>query len=174
MARPYETRTESVTDPIPEEAPRERKGHAGSSRFHACLLGLLAMLFVGRVVAQLIQYFQPVDVLPTFDEWQSGALPYGALVMLQLAIVAGQVLVMRAVSRGRRLLPREWRQTVSAFAVMYLAVMVFRLIAGLTFADGGGWLDARLPTIFHLVLAAYLLLWMHHESGGPRPKTPTR
>ncbi len=136
-----------------------------SSRFHAGLLGLLAMLFIGRVLAQLIQYFSPVDILPRFEQWQSGALPYGVLVVLQLAIIAGQFRVVAAVSRGQRLLGQQWRRAVSEFAIVYLAVMIFRLIAGLTFAAGGGWLDARLPTIFHLVLAAFLLAWMHHETG---------
>jgi ornithine lipid hydroxylase len=166
MASPYEIRTESVAFPIPA-APRELNGRGGSSQFHAGLLGLLALLFVGRVGAQLIQYFHEVDVLPTFDQWQSGVLPYGALVVLQLAIVAGQVRVVRAVRRGERLLPRSWRRRVTAFALMYLGVMVFRLVAGLTFANSGAWLDDRLPTIFHFILAAYLLLWMHHETGGP-------
>ncbi|HEV3363146.1 MAG TPA: hypothetical protein VG795_03225, partial [Acidimicrobiia bacterium] len=97
-------------------------------------MGLLAMLFVARVSAQLIQFFHEVDVLPTFDEWESGMLPYVALVVLQLTIVAGQLLVVGAVGRGQRLLSRRWRRRVAAFALLYLAVMVFRLIAGLTFA----------------------------------------
>ena len=160
----YGTRTASVAVPIPAACGLDRR--AGSSQFHAGFLGLLAVLFVARVGAQLIQFFHEVDVLPTFDEWQSGVLPYGALVVVQLAIVAGQLLVVGAVGRGQRLLSRRWRRRVAAFALLYLAVMVFRLIAGLTFASGGGWLDARLPTIFHLVLAAYLLVWVHHESGG--------
>ncbi len=164
MASPYETCTESVT--VPEAAQRTPRERVGGSLFHARLLGLLALLFVGRVVAQLIQFLHPVEVLPRFEEWQSGALPYEVLVVVQMGIVAGQLRVVGAVSRGQRLLGQEWRRIISAFAVIYLAVMVFRLIAGLTFASGGGWLDARLPTVFHLVLAAYLLLWMHHESGG--------
>ena len=164
MASTYETCTESVT--VPEAAQRTTTERVCGSLFHARLLGLLALLFVGRVVVQLIQFLHPVEVLPRFEEWQSGALPYGVLVVLQLAIVAGQLRVVRAVRRGQRLLAQQWRRVISAFAVLYLAVMVFRLIAGLTFATSGGWLDARLPTIFHLVLAAFLLVWVHHESGG--------
>ena len=137
----------------------------GSSPVHAGLLRLLAVLFVGRVAAQLIQYFQPINFLPSFVEWQSGTLPYAVLVALQVVIVAGQFRVIGAVSKGRRLLGAQWRRGISAFAVVYLAVMVFRLIAGLTFATGEGWLGARLPTIFHLVLASFLFTWMHHESG---------
>ena len=166
VASPYESNCGSGTIPILEAAPSMPTERVGSSTVHAALLGLLAVLFVGRVVAQLIQYFQPVDFLPRFEEWQSGALPYAVLVALQVAIIAGQVRVVRAVSGGRCILRQDWLPRVSAFAAIYLAVMGFRLIAGLTFATGGGWLDARLPTIFHLVLAGFLLVWMHHESGG--------
>jgi len=133
---------------------------------HSRLLRLLALLFVGRVVIQLVQLVRPVEALPRFEEWQSGALPYGVLLVLQLAIVAGHFRVIRAVSRGERLLGPAWRRSIFAFAVFYLAVMAFRLIAGLTFAASGGWLDAGLPTIFHLVLAAFLIVWIHHESVG--------
>ena len=166
VASPYEAGTESGKIPTAKAEQRKPTERAGSSRFHARLLALLAVLFVGRVVVQLIQYFHPVDVLPGFEEWQSGALPYAVLVALQLVIVAGQLRVVRAVGRGQRLLRQEWRRAVSAFAAIYLGVMAFRLIAGLTFATDGGWLDARLPTIFHLVLATFLVTWMHHESGG--------
>ena len=166
VAWPYEPFSGSVTVLGPEAAQSRSTGRIDSSLLHTGVLGLLAVLFVGRVVAQLIQYFRPVDVLPRFEQWQSGALPYGILVVLQLAIIAGQLRVLGAVSRGQRLLRQEWRRMISAFAVVYLAVMACRLIAGLTFATSGGWLDARLPTVFHLVLAGFLLLWMHHESGG--------
>lgn len=158
--------TGSGTSRTTHAAPTEAAERAGSTQFHTRLLALLALLFVGRVVVQLIQYFHHVDVLPTFEEWQSGALPYAVLVGFQLVIVAGQVRVVRAVSRGQYLLRQEWRWAVTTFAAIYLAVMAFRLIAGLTFAADGGWLDARLPTIFHLVLASFLFTWMHHESGG--------
>lgn len=51
------------------------------------LLGLL-ILFFFRVAAQLIQAFSPVTVLPPFEIWQSGALPYPVLVLFQLIILA--------------------------------------------------------------------------------------
>lgn len=156
---------------VPERAQLTPREPIGDSLVHARLLGLLALLFVGRVVVQLIQFLHPVEALPRFEEWQSGALPYGVLVVLQLAVIAGQRRVVGAVRRGQRLLGQQWRRLISAFGVLYLAVIVFRLIAGLTFASGGGWLDARLPTIFHLVLAAFLLVWVHHESGGREAAT---
>ena len=166
MASPYDPGTASGTIPTTQAAQIEPTEHAGGSRFHTRLLGLLAVVFLGRVLVQLAQYFHPVDFLPGFEEWQSGALPYAVLVALQVAIIAVQLRVIGAVSRGRCLLGAQWRRAVSVFAIIYLAVMAFRLTAGLTFATDGGWLDARLPTIFHLVLASFLFTWVHHESNG--------
>jgi hypothetical protein len=40
---------------------------------------------------------------------------------------------------------------------IYFAVMLFRLVAGYSFAAEHHWLAARLPTYFHLVLACFLL-----------------
>ncbi len=145
-------------------------GRTPAPRIHAWLLGLLAALFVGRVVAQLVQYVHAVGFLPRFEDWQSGALPYGALVVAQLAIIAGQLRVVKAVHRGQNLLRSPWRSAVRAFALAYAAVMAFRLVAGLTFAAGDGWLDARLPTVLHLVLAAFLLVWTDHEAGNEQPE----
>jgi sterol desaturase/sphingolipid hydroxylase (fatty acid hydroxylase superfamily) len=166
VASTNEPGPKSGTTPTPQAAQIGPTERAGPSRFHTHLLGLLAVLFLGRVVVQLIQYLHPVDFLPGFEEWQSGALPYAVLVALQVAIIAVQLRVIGAVSRGRRLLGAQWRRAVSVFAIIYLALMAFRLTAGLTFATDGGWLDARLPTIFHLVLASFLFTWVHHESGG--------
>ena len=54
----------------------------------AIALASLLLLFVARVLAQLIQLLWPNDLLPEFAEWQSGTLPYGALLASQIAIVA--------------------------------------------------------------------------------------
>lgn len=166
MESPFAPGNALETIPTTQAAQSEPSEQAGSSRFHTRILGLLAVVFLGRVVVQLLQYLHPVDFLPGFEEWQSGALPYAVLVALQIMIIAFQLGVIGAVSRGRRLLGSRWRRAVSVFAIIYVAVMTYRLIAGLTFATDGGWLDARLPTIFHLVLASFLVTWVHHESSG--------
>ncbi|MEW6154728.1 MAG: sterol desaturase family protein [Actinomycetota bacterium] len=164
----------SQVEIVSERAPVvEPSGRTGGRPPHVGLLGLLAALFVGRVVAQLVQYVHPVGFLPPFEDWQSGALPYAALVGAQLAIIAGQLRVIRAVGRGHRLLGRPWRTAVHTFALAYGVVMALRLVAGLTFAAGGGWLDARLPTLFHLGLAAFLLIWTDHEAGAERADVPS-
>jgi hypothetical protein len=135
------------------------------TRLQVAVLHVLTALFVCRVVVQMVQYLVDVDALPEFDRWQSGALPYGVLFVLQLLIVAGQVVIIRAVAVRRRVLPDRLQLPMTVAAIAYFGGMLVRLISGLTFATGNSWLDARLPTLFHLVLAAFLFAWVRLETG---------
>ena len=145
------------------------------TRFQVAILQILTALFVCRVVVQMVQYVVDVDALPEFERWQSGALPYGVLVVLQLLIVAGQIVIIRAAAVRRRVLPDRLRLPMTVAAAAYFAGMLVRLISGLTFAAGNSWLDARLPTLFHLVLATFLFVWVRLETGyGSARRRETR
>jgi hypothetical protein len=50
-------------------------------------LCIFALLFIFRVIAQLLQKFFDLPFLPAFDAWQSGALPYSWLVVAQIIII---------------------------------------------------------------------------------------
>ena len=50
---------------------------------------------------------------------------------------------------------------LAAAAAVYFAAMLVRLVLGLTVARGHWWLDAPLPTAFHLGLASYLGAYAH-------------
>jgi hypothetical protein len=134
------------------------------ARLQIAVLQVLTAFFVCRVVVQMIQYIVDLDVLPEFERWQSGALPYGVLFVLQLLVVAGQVVIIRAAVVRRRVLPDRLRRPMMVLAAAYFGGMLVRLISGLTFAAGNSWLDARLPTVFHLVLAAFLFVWVRLET----------
>ena len=137
--------------------------HSTNRNTTTYLVGLSA-LFVGRVVVQFVQLVHEFDWLPPFVAWQSGALPYPALIVFQVGIVVVQIGIIKSVMTGRRILPPNLVPALACCGFVYLGVMVVRLIAGLTFADGDSWLDARLPTLFHLVLAGFLLILVRHES----------
>ncbi len=55
---------------------------------------------------------------------------------------------------------------VAVAAALYGAVMVPRLVLGLTVARGHWWLDAPLPTVFHLVLMTFLAVYGHYHLRG--------
>jgi hypothetical protein len=58
---------------------------------------------------------------------------------------------------------------VAAAAGLYGAVMVSRLALGLTLARGHWWLDAPLPTVFHLGLTTFLAVYGHYHLCGHAP-----
>lgn len=126
------------------------------------LLGL-TLLFVGRVVAQPLAAITGWPFLPPFDAWQSGALPYPLLLASQVAIIAVMAWTARGVGTGRLGRSRRIGWALAAFTGLYGGVMVARLVLGLTIARGHWWLDAPLPTVFHLVLTTYLAIVVHHH-----------
>lgn len=129
---------------------------------------VLLLLFCIRVIAQFIQAFFPMTVLPPFEAWASGALPYWLLVVCQMLIIivcAGVIwrlrvgLVVPSVTTGKVLL---------SLGSIYFGLMGLRLIIGLTVATDHYWFSARLPTFFHFVLAGFVLVygWFHFRASG--------
>lgn len=131
---------------------------AGSSPAVAWLLVVLALAFLGRVVAQLAQAVAEVAALPPFDDWQSGALPYPVLLATQIAILIGQSAIISGVASGRFRPSPVVRRSLAVFGLLYLGVMIVRLVLGSTALAGDSWFDAILPSIFHLVLASFVLV----------------
>lgn len=134
---------------------------------HAAIFAVLLTVFVGRVVAQLIQYLAPVGFLPPFDSFQSGALPYGYLVVSQIAVVAIGLVLWRRLRRSGPPWPLPVRSLISLFGAAYLVVMLFRLWLGVTATYEGTWFDEPIPTVFHLVLATGVLVVAHCEWSRP-------
>jgi hypothetical protein len=145
-----------------------------SARWYALALFMLTGLFMFRVVAQLIQVWHPVTVLPSFETWQSGALPYPMLLMFQVAILwvclrivwlMFNKVVVAVPKKGRILL---------YLGGLYLVVMSIRLMIGLTVAPDHFWFGAVLPTIFHFVLAIFMLVygWYHISGDYPSKRIP--
>lgn len=122
------------------------------------VLGGLMLLFLGRVLAQLIQWSASTSLLPSFDRWQSGALPYGVLLGFQLLILGGQVLVVHRVGTGSLHFSPTILRLLRGLGWLYLVSMVTRLALGLLVLDGHDWFDAPLPSVFHIVLAGFVLV----------------
>ena len=121
-------------------------------------LWLLTGLFALRVAAQPAALIFDEGVLPPFDSWHGGVLPYPVLLLTQLLILGwlartawrfGAAAVAPNRSAGRLLL---------IFGGLYFAVMSLRLLLGATVLGGVRWFASPLPAFFHLVLAMYLLL----------------
>jgi sterol desaturase/sphingolipid hydroxylase (fatty acid hydroxylase superfamily) len=139
-------------------------------RRYALFLGVLFSLFLFRVAAQLLQFLHPVDLLPPFESWQSGALPYGWLLFSQLLIVAVFSRILVHFAKRTLVGDRKVGKWLLSIGATYGTIMAFRLVAGLTFASEVHWFAVKLPTLFHLVLASFLLTLghFHYRFGHDR------
>lgn len=138
-------------------------------RQYAIGLWILCGAFALRVAAQCAQRWGHVDWLPPFDAWQSGLLPYPALLSVQLLIIGTQIRLALAVTTDRT--PRSRRSGTRwiGLGMLYFAAMAGRLVVGATVQRGHWWLDAPLPSAFHLVLAANAIVLGAFTLSATRP-----
>lgn len=134
-----------------------------SSRDYARWLWLLLALFIVRVIAQPIALVTSAPFLPPFESWHSGVLPYPALVAAQLLIIAWLARTAWRVSRGEVTPHYRLGVWMLAFGGVYFTTMLVRLVLGATVLSTNRWFSSALPTMFHLVLAAYLLVYGHYH-----------
>jgi hypothetical protein len=126
---------------------------------YAPWLWLLLALFVVRVIAQPLSLLTNSPYLPPFDAWQGSGLPYPMLLGAQLLIIA--FMARTATRFGRGDVTPRYRLGVWMLVLgsVYFLTMFFRLLLGLTVFRESRWFSAYLPTTFHLILAAWLLLF---------------
>ena len=137
-------------------------GAQRQSRAHAIVILVLLGLFIFRVVAQLIQLFAPTPILPPFEAWHSGTLPYGILVASQVAIIAVAVWFARGLWAGTIKESRRVGVALAWIGGLYFLGSVARVVAGFTFARTNPFLSAHLPGFFHIVLAAMAVTAAHY------------
>ena len=134
-------------------------------------LWVLLGLFCVRVVAQLLQLRFSFAFLPVFDAWHSGALPYPTLLSLQALIIAVMTYTCWVFSRASPAPRRGVGVALLAGGGVYFVTMLGRLMIGLFFLPGHYWFGQYLPTLFHLVLASFVLLvGTYHFSRSDNPR----
>lgn len=136
-------------------------GTRPESKPYGYLMLVLFVLFSFRVLAQLVQGWHPLPFLPSFEAWQSGALPYEFLLAAQIVIMAACLTAIRRFIAGSVMPSIRNGKIALTLGIVYFSVMLVRLIAGLTVASDHFWFRARLPTLFHLVLASFVILYGH-------------
>lgn len=118
-------------------------------------LWLFTGLFAFRVAAQPLA--RVWDLLAPFEAWHSATLPYAWLLFFQLLILIAMVRIAMRFSHGRVRASRGWAIALLSFGGIYAGVMIVRLILGQSLMRGDAWFDRPLPTLFHLVLASFVL-----------------
>lgn len=137
------------------------------SRRYSPWLWLLTGFFALRVAAQPAALLVDHRLLPRFEAWHSGTIPYEALVLCQMGILVGMATVSRRFARGLVRPRRTLGLAVYALGLVYGVAMVLRVILGVTILPHSRWFSSWLPTLFHLVLASFLLLVSHYHRRAP-------
>jgi hypothetical protein len=115
----------------------------------AAALWILLALFVARVLGQLAVSLDLAPFLPPMDQWQSGLLPYPALLTSQIVLVAGLVLVCVRFARG------VVRRRPRLGTPLWIAGWIYALSMVVRYAV---WMTDLIPVFFHIVLASFLLV----------------
>jgi hypothetical protein len=137
-------------------------------RAYARWLWVFAGLFLLRVIAQPLS-LTGTPLVPPFDAWHSGVVPYRLLIGSQLLILAALAYSAWTLWSGRVRPRRYTGGWLLAAGGLYFGVMVVRLLLGATLLGGHPWFARPLPTIFHLVLAGFVLVYGHfHFRHGVR------
>lgn len=123
----------------------------------------LTLLFLMRVLGQILVAIWQVPFLPPMAHWYSGLLPYPLLLPSQLIILGLQVKLNTDWARqsGYFRQPKPLMgKGLQYFSYLYATVMVVRYIATMTLYPERRWLgEGTIPIVFHWVLATYLWLW---------------
>ena len=131
-------------------------------RGYAAALWVLLSLFVLRVVGQALVAFLDVKILPPMEEWYSGLLPYPWLLPSQFLIILlySKVCIDFTRGNGFSVVPRRsFGLGFLAFGSVYFGVMVARYVIRMSLYPHERWTGGSIPTFFHWVLAAYLLVF---------------
>ncbi|MGH8580867.1 MAG: hypothetical protein ACREVK_12365 [Gammaproteobacteria bacterium] len=134
-------------------------------------LSILLALFCFRVLVQLLQRYVELPFLPPFDAWQSGALPYNSLLATQILIVVFYAWILWRLLSNRMQPSRRQGWLFLIIGLIYLLVMASRLFIGLSGLSEHYWFRSYLPTLFHFVLAGYLIVvgYFHLQTTARHP-----
>jgi hypothetical protein len=127
----------------------------------AVLLWLTTLLFLARVIGQILVGIYSPPGLPAWSEWYSGLLPYPWLLPSQILLLMFMAVVNTDTIRQHGSLwvtsPRT-RKLLRAFASLYAIGMGLRYVLQMTFHPDQRWFGHTIPIWFHLVLAAWMFI----------------
>ena len=135
----------------------------------ASWLALLTALLFLRVAGQVVAGTLAPDWLPDFEAFDSGLLPYPALLAAQIVILVFLVRTVMAHRAGRVRASKRRGRVLLACAAAYAAVMALRAVITIAVYGEQWWWHGAIPISFHWVLAGFLLVCARfHRRGLPR------
>jgi len=140
-----------------------------SQKKYATILFILAGLFAFRVFAQVLQLLSPVPWLPPFDSWHSETLPYFLLLTIQLVLFVFLLQIAHRILKNKTVPKRKRGKAYIIIGIIYFVFMIFRLILGQTIYTESIFWYSWLPTIFHHVLASFVIVnGVYHFTKGKK------
>ena len=121
---------------------------------------VLLVLFVGRVVGQILAATIAPAWLPPMARWYSGLMPYRYLLPVQIVFIAVMVAMIVGVATGagvlgtRNAAAGRWIVWASYLYALAMVVRSVRYAAAPPEKRG-----VLIPIIFHFVLAAFLYVY---------------
>ena len=126
-------------------------------------LWFLVGLFSARVLTQFIQSGFTIRFLPELEKWQGLALPFNALLVIQVIILLLLITVARRFSAGSMIPCRISGITLLTLGILYLVVMLLRIALDAVWFSQAEWITHNLTSFFHLVLAGFVFLVGHYH-----------
>src|SRR5687767_6010062 len=125
------------------------------SRAAAGYLLVFSLLFLLRVVGQLVVVLRAPEWLPPMHQWH--LMPYRLLLPVQIVFLAFMSLLILSLVRGSGPLaganPSLGRFLIG-FSFLYAAVMAIRYVVRMYRRPGERWFGGAIPIVFHFVLAS--------------------
>ncbi|MFN2399904.1 MAG: hypothetical protein ABR543_14895 [Gemmatimonadaceae bacterium] len=143
-----------------------RRSDLGAWETAAYLL-LFSVLFLLRVVGQLLVVLRAPAWLPPMHQWH--LMPYQLLLPIQIAFLALMALIEVSLFRAWGPLAEAhpaFGRFLIGFSFVYAGTMALRYAVRMYRRPGERWFGGAIPIVFHLVLAAFLFTWgKYHVSG---------
>lgn len=137
-----------------------------NGRGYAVVMAMLLVLFLGRVVGQVLAATMAPSWLPPMARWYSGLMPYRYLLPLQTLFLVAMTAMTIGVARRSppfgTLSARAGAWVVRASYVYALGMVVRSIRYGLAEPDRRGVL---IPIVFHFVLAGFLFTYGRAAGG---------
>ena len=125
-------------------------------------LALFTLLFLVRVMGQVLVAARGPAWLPPMEGENWNLVPYSVLLPAQLAILVFMAFVVTGVSAevppfgARRLSLGLILMTLSA---IYAGIMALRYLVRMARRPDQRWFGGAIPIVFHMVLASFLFTW---------------
>ena len=130
------------------------------ARAYAVVMGVLLLLFLLRVVGQIVVATAAPRWLPPMPRWYSGLMPYRYLLPAQLVFLVLMTAMLVSVARGTAPLGTRsvgvgtWLVWASYVYALGMVVRAIRYVTATPARRG-----VLIPIVFHFVLAAFLFVY---------------